>query len=326
MKLKFWGTRGSLPRSLDQSDLAGVIERAVRLAKNQGINTLDGFVKACKEGTLGQPSTYGGRTSCTEIISQERSFIVDMGSGLSDLGYQPQSKDSPKEYTIFLTHMHWDHIMGMPFFLPIYTPRTKITIYHVHKNAPQAVQTLFNGVNFPVKWEDLGATIVFRQIKIYQSVDLGDGLEATAFVLDHPGGCFGFRFEDRQHSVAVGVDGEYKRVSEEELGKDLKYYQDLDVLVFDAQYEIDELASRFDWGHCSPPIGVDLALREGIKHLIFTHHDPRGSEDRIHGMLSSAQAHLDKNLASHKKIWEKRNQPQGPLLYSAFDGLNFEWP
>ncbi len=322
MQIKLWGTRGSLPRALGDQAASTLIDDLVNRATQMGIKSLADFQAACQIGGKLQPVTYGGHTTCTEIMHKGQSIFIDMGTGITDAGMHAIA-EGRKEFSILLTHMHWDHIMGLPFFVPIYTPRNKITIYHVHKNAPQHVQILFNGINFPVKWEDLAATIVFKQVKIYQTFDLL-GTKVTPFALDHPGGSFGYRVEAEGKSVAVGVDGEYKRLTPDELGKDLLYYQNLDMLIFDAQYEMNELANRYDWGHCSPPLGIDLALREGIRHLVFTHHDPRGSEERARKMLSDAHTYLKNQLPGFRKIWEKRKQPDGPVLYSAYDGMVFE--
>ncbi len=319
LRIKLWGTRGSLPRALGHQAAEVLIGQLIERGKELNIKTLDEFKAACQTGGKLHPITAGGHTTCAEIIHKNHSILCDMGTGITDAGVAAMA-EGRKEFSILLTHMHWDHIMGLPFFVPIYTPRNKITIYHVHKNAPQYVQILFNGINFPVKWEDLAATIVFKQVKIYQSFDLG-GAHVTPFALDHPGGSFGYRIEGDGKSVAIGVDGEYKRLTPDELGKDLAYYQNLDLLIFDAQYEMDELISRYDWGHCSPPIGVDLALREGIRNLVFTHHDPRGTEARSRAMFDSAVKHLQAQLPNHKKVWEKRKQPQGPVLFSAYDGM-----
>ena len=145
---------------------------------------------------------------------------------------------------------------------------------------PEHVKILFNGVNFPVKWDQLSATINFKRLKLYETIEFSD-VKVSSFALDHPGGSFGYRFDSNDgKSIAIAVDGEFKRITKKDLGKDLKAYQNLDLLVFDAQYELDELTSRHDWGHCSPPIGVDLALREGVKNLILTHHDPMSDNQK----------------------------------------------
>ena len=318
MKVKFWGTRGSLPQTTNNTEFLSLIDDLITEAGSQGIRTLRTFKMSLNQGDFGTPVVYGGNTTCTEIIHGDRVYFVDMGTGLREAGSYYMSR-GVKEFHIFVTHMHWDHIMGLPFFVPVHAAGCKIKIYHVHRNGPEAVKINFNGVNFPLTFEQLGGKIEFELLKLYDAKDFGD-IKVTPFVLDHPGGCFGYRFDTKDHSVAVGVDGEYKRITREQLGNDLPYYQDLDLLIFDAQYEISELASRFDWGHSSPPIGVDLAVREGIKHIAFTHHDPWSTPAKLKRMKEAADAHLKTLLPAHKAVWDKLSLA-GPKLSTAYDGF-----
>lgn len=322
MKLKLWGTRGSLPRAIGNHEFIEIVDQLARKAEKAGLASISEFRNAMRDGDLATPLTLGGNTMCTEVIHSNHRFFVDMGTGITDAGEEAMTSGRT-EFQIFQTHMHWDHIMGMPFFKPLFIPGNKIVIYHVHANAPEYIKIQFNGINFPVKWEQLSAAIEFRKVKLYEKLKFND-IVVSPFALDHPGGCFGWRFEAGGKSAMIGVDGEYKRTSKEELGRDLEYYQNLDLLIFDAQYEMDELASRFDWGHASPPIGVDLALREGIRNLVLVHHDPRASEERAIRMLEHAQHHLKAQLSQHQEIWKKLVQPQGPRLISGYDGLEID--
>lgn len=319
MKVKFWGTRGSLPQATSNSDFMAVLDELIQTASAQGIRTTRTLKAALESGQLPTPLSYGGNTACTEVTHGDKFFFVDMGSGLREAGsfYMPKGI---KEFHIFLTHMHWDHIMGLPFFVPVHVPGCTVKIYHVHRNAPEHVRINFNGINFPLTNEQLGGKIEFEQLKLYEPKDFGD-VKVTAFSLDHPGGSFGYRFEAGGKSCAIGVDGEFKRVSQAELGKDLRYYQNLDLLVFDAQYEISELASRFDWGHSTPTIGVDLAIREGIRKVAFSHHDPWSHPPKLRRMLEIAKKHLKNQLSPFEAQWKALGQPEGPEIFNAYDGL-----
>lgn len=321
MYIKCWGTRGSLPSAVNNAKFLTLLEDTVALGKKHGIEKSADLVEAVRSGKLHTPIVYGGNTTCTEIGHGKGTIYVDMGSGFREAGTAAMQQ-GVKEFHIFMTHMHWDHVMGMPFFIPIHVPGHKLNIYHVHKNAPEHIRINFNGVNFPLTWDQLNGKIEFHQLKLYEPVQFAD-LSVTPFVLDHPGGSFGYRMDGGGKSLAIGVDGEYKRLTPKELGKDLKFFQNLDLLLFDAQYEMAELASRFDWGHCSPNIGVDLALREGIKQMLFTHHDPWSTEDKLRRMFANTVKYMHSQLDSYREVWEKL-QPEGPKLQMAYDGLTIE--
>ncbi|RZA23610.1 MAG: MBL fold metallo-hydrolase [Proteobacteria bacterium] len=317
-----WGTRGSLPRAITHHYFVDLVDNYAKNAEKSGLSTISEFRSALRDGDLGVPLVVGGHTTCNEILYKNQRIFVDMGTGFADASSTVMAQGRT-HHTVFVSHMHWDHIMGLPFFVPIYIPGHKITIYHVHPNTPEFIKIQFNGVNFPVTWDQLGAEIEFKKLKLYQTVDF-EGLKITPFALDHPGGSFGYRFETDERSLAIGVDGEYKRISAKDLGKDLKFYQNLDLLVFDGQYEMNELASRYDWGHSSPPIGVDLALREGIRNVIITHHDPRADEKKGRQMLDQTLLYRNKQLPTFQKIWDDLGQPEGPALHLAYDGFEFD--
>lgn len=317
-----WGTRGSLPRAITNDTFVGLVDKYAKDAEKAGLSSISEFRNALRDGDLGMPLVFGGNTTCNEISHKNQRIFVDMGTGFAEASSEVMAQGRT-EFHVFVTHLHWDHIMGMPFFVPLYIPGSKITLYHVHPHAPEFIRIQFNGINFPVKWDQLGATIEFKQIKPYSPVKFDD-LSVTPFALDHPGGSFGYRFDVDGYSLAIGVDGEYKRLTPKDLGKDLAFYQNLDLLVFDGQYEMDELASRYDWGHCSPPIGVELALREGIRNLIITHHDPRASEDKERSMLAQALDHRNKQLSYYQAVWQKLGQPEGPAIQLAYDGMEFD--
>lgn len=317
MKVRLWGTRGSIPRAIGHDSLCDTMSRILRKAKSQGLATVDQLLAAIADGSLGKPLILGGDTSCYEFDCGSKSAYVDMGTGIIQ-ALNREFHQGIRNFAVFQTHVHWDHIMGMPYLLPIYSKGCKLTIYHVHRHAPQFIKSQFNGVNFPVPWREVAPNVEFVPIAPYAPLTFGDAI-VTPFTLDHPGDCYGYRFDHRDGtSVAIGVDGEYKRFSREELGKDLPFYQNLDLLVFDGQYDADELEKRFDWGHCTPQKGAALAVREGIRHLVLAHHDPETSEEKAFAMLKDAEKYIASLMPEHRESWS--HQPQGPIVHMAYDG------
>ena len=264
------------------------------------------------------PLIHGGDTSCVEIGDADNSVYVDMGSGFRSVGTQALERGQ-KEFHIFLTHMHWDHVIGMPFFRPVFAPGNTLHIYHVHKDSPEFVKLNFNGVNFPILWDDLGSDIHFHQINPYETVKVGN-ISTTPFTLDHPGHSYGYRMESEGKSIVIGFDSEYIRMKPEELGKDLEYYQNLDLLIFDGQYSEDELKERKGWGHSTPTVGTELALREGIKNVAFTHHDPWSDRKKLEEMHQTAEAYKSKHIKKHSH-W---SGTKGPNLIYAYDHLRID--
>ena len=316
MQIKLWGTRGSLPRAMTDERLQNCLSSLLQRAEKQGVTNL---VDLRKFVDSQRPLTFGGNTTCTEINDGINSYLVDLGTGLTNYAELGQTNKT-KHYTFFVSHLHWDHINGLPFFPPIYDNECRIDIYHVHQRAEDYLALEFNGVNFPVRWQELDADIHFHQLKVHQPLELAGGLTVTPFKLDHPGDSFGFRFEQGTRSVAIAVDNELQRRTSDELGEDLRYYQHLDLLLFDSQYELSELAHKYDWGHSSPTLGIDLAYREMIKQLVLVHHDPWADDYKLQEKISDAQDYARKIYPQYRKQWQSV-QEGGPRIIAGYDGL-----
>lgn len=320
MYVKFWGTRGSTPRAFAHDDIVALLRRLSSSGKKGGKTTIDEVLAAYTAAPTDIPLGFGGDTTCVEIGHDRQSLFVDMGSGIRQAGTEA-SAAGIKEFHLLVTHMHWDHVLGLPFFRPIFEKGNTLHIYHVHKDAPEFIKVNFNGTNFPVTWNDLGSKVNFHQLKPYKASIIA-GLQIEPFRLDHPGDSFGYRIEAGSKAVCIGFDSEYTRTSRSDLGPDLKYYQNLDLLIFDGQYTPAELELRKGWGHSTPITGCELALREGIKKVAFTHHDPWSDFDKLVSMWEAAQAHATALLPKYAAGW--KDQPDGPKLIYAYDRLRLD--
>lgn len=320
MRLKLWGTRGSLPRVMTHQSLVDSLLHLLQVAAARGVDGIDAL-RAFIKDARNQPLTYGGNTTCTEIRHRHRSYVVDLGTGLVAFA-EAQRIAGNRNFSFFISHLHWDHILGLPFFPQIYERGCEIDIYHVHKHAPEYLCLKFNGVNFPVRWEELGAQINFHQLELHQPRRFDD-LTVTPFQLDHPGDAYGYRFDSQTAAAGIALDNELKRRTASELGRDQQCYHGLDVLLFDSQYDLNELAEKYDWGHSSPDLGIDLAFQEMIKTMVLVHHNPTADDRCLHDKLKRACNYAEQAYPQHRHRWEQV-QPGGPRIIAGYDGLEIE--
>jgi len=216
------------------------------------------------------------------------------------------------EAHIFLTHFHWDHLVGLPFFIPIFIPGNKIHIYAVQDTVNTFLDHLFCKPFFPLEKKDLGAEIILHQLEPRKSYEVDD-IKLTPYQLDHPDPCWGYRVEAYGSSYAHCVDTECTRMSKAELGEDLPLYEEADLLLFDAQYSLQEVTNRINWGHSASSIGMDIAVREKVKRIIFVHHDPYAPD--------TALKDQEKKCLKYYKLLKKQADRHG----ESFHELEWEY-
>jgi phosphoribosyl 1,2-cyclic phosphodiesterase len=303
LKIKLWGTRGSLPSPYTplqvEERIRSVLTRFLREG-HTAIEDVDHFLMGLPRHEFGG---FGGNTACVEVstsaltgsgsdVDSGAHFIIDAGSGLKNL--TPKLMSGPLgrgkgETHIFFTHFHWDHIIGLPFFVPLYIPGNTIHLYAVQKDLPQMMEMLFKKPYFPVPLKALAAKIVYHELdprKPFTIPNAGTGvndspLVVTPYQMDHPDPCWGYRIEYGGKAAAYCVDTEGTRISKLLLDQDFPMYQNLDLMIFDSQYTIEEAIEKMNWGHSAATIGLDLALREHIRKVAFVHHDPMASDEKI---------------------------------------------
>lgn len=295
MQIKLWGVRGSLPTPHSPETMQLRLKKAIEgfLEKGHSSSTeIDLFLSSLPDRETGG---YGGNTICVEVRAGQKNLIIDAGSGIRRLGeslLQGPCGKGQGEAHIFFTHFHWDHLVGLPFFVPIFIPGNTIHFYAVQPELEECVRTMFRKPFFPVPFESLGAKIEFHRLEPYQTITTQE-MSLTPYQLDHPDPCWGYRIEREGRVYAHCVDTEASRVSSDELGRDRGLYQNADLVLFDAQYTLLEAAEKMNWGHSAAPIGLDIALREKAKRILFTHHDPGASDEKISDAEKQTQDYLE---------------------------------
>jgi phosphoribosyl 1,2-cyclic phosphodiesterase len=282
MQVRLWGVRGSLPSPITPEHarwrLEEVLTQFARLRDSNVQVDARTFLDTLPQHLTGG---YGGNTSCAEVIAGKSRLLIDAGSGLRGFSEMiMQTAPTTDEFHLYFTHFHWDHLIGLPFFVPLYVKGKTIHIYAVHDDLEISLKALFTKPNFPVPYEVVKHQIKIHKLEPRKQFKVGD-LAVTPFQLDHPDPSWGARVEAGGKSLAWAVDSECTRSSHEELGEDVKLYQNADLMVFDAQYSFSEALEKINWGHSSAPIGIDLALRENVKLALFAHHDPAATDENI---------------------------------------------
>jgi phosphoribosyl 1,2-cyclic phosphodiesterase/peroxiredoxin len=286
LQLKFWGTRGSIPVS--------------------GVDHV----------------RYGGNTSCVSLTTDTgHLYILDCGSGLRELGAFLMSPEWPHGFQhtngktdkiiegyILLSHTHWDHIQGFPFFVPVFRPGNRFNIIG-SSTCSQTISSILAGqmeqTYFPVSLEALPSQLTFYSL--HDKVAWLDGAQVTGHALKHPIPSTAYRIEIGGTSVVYATDNEPLSLPDLKpgvlLGDDVidanlvNLARNADILIHDAQYSTSELVNgKEGWGHSSVEVAVDTALRANVKKLVLYHHDPAHSDQTIDGLLELAR----QRVASHK--------------------------
>ena len=276
MKIKFWGVRGSIPCP--------------------GSHTMK----------------YGGNGACMElrVDGRKQIIVIDAGSGIRELGNALVANDlanGPLQIGLYLSHTHWDHIMGFPYFTPIYIPGTKMDVHGPVSFEDDPLKDVVGGQMkyryFPINVGELASDIEYKRLREEPGQDLGDGLLLTTKFINHPITALGYRFEHKgkvfctcydhepyrnlfitdpdhpEYDEAMAVEGE--EVAKEQNRAIEEFFKGADLLVHDSQYTAEEYTTKLDWGHSPMEHAVEAANRAGVKKLALFHHDPDRTDVQI---------------------------------------------
>ncbi len=320
LKLKFWGVRGSLPASPSPETWVGDFEKIMKSFFEKGYRDVSQVREFISTHTISQIGGFGCHTTCVEVNCGDQQIIIDGGSGIRNLGdmmMKGQAGKGKAVIHIFLTHFHWDHLIGLPFFAPHFIAGNEINYYAVQPELPEMVKIKFRRPMFPVPFESLGAKINFHILEPRKALQLGE-MMITPYQLDHPDPCWGYKIESGGKAYAHCVDTEGTRTSRESLGADLPLYQGIDLMYFDAQYTLPELAEKANWGHSAAQLGLDLAFREGIKYVLFAHHDPGADTNQLYELKNQTREYYDWKIKTSES--SRTHLPMVKWRY-AYEGL-----
>lgn len=238
---------------------------------------------------------YGGNTTCLEVRLPDASvLIIDAGTGIRQLGAEIAASEA-LSLTLLLTHFHWDHIQGIPFFTPLYAKHNQLDIYSPRPiaEAREILEGQMSAPLFPIPFEYLVAVRNFHLVR--EPFEVGPVL-VTPFALNHPQGASGYRLDCGQYSVVHASDHEPGNASVDE--GILRVAEGADVLICDAQYTPAEYEGRIGWGHGTWLYATRTAKRASVKKVVLTHHDPDHDDEFVDRILALARAEFPNTVAA----------------------------
>ena len=321
MRLRFWGTRGSLPVALTWRDLRERLALALVQGNGRGLDTIEkaaAFVEHELDPGLAQ--TFGGHSPCVEFIPRGAAphpeyFVCDMGSGARAFGEHVLARQAgaPATINILMSHTHWDHIMGFPFFGPAYRKGCRIRIYGCHDTLEKAFRLQQDPPCFPVPFSALGASIEFVHLAPGRAQQIS-GVEVTPHRQDHSGDSYGFRISAGGRTFVYSTDSEHRLDQPAARADFIAFFREADAVIFDAMYSLAESISvKADWGHSSNVIGVELCQLARAKRLVLFHHEP-ANDDRV----------LARILQETRRLEELTRDGERLEIVGAYDGLEME--
>jgi anti-anti-sigma factor len=295
MRVTFWGVRGSIPAPLRAKEIE--IKLAAALMGAQEVDLND--VRAVQAYVAGLPplvrGTVGGNTPCVSIEVGDQWIILDAGSGLRDLGEELVQREFGRGEGvahILISHTHWDHIQGFPFFRPTFVRGNRITIYSPIPKIEQRIRNQQVPEYFPKQVDQIArADLSFVQLQENRPVTIA-GVEVNSILQSHPGQSYGYRLDGKGASIVYASDAEYKKLGEAHTQRYIDFMRDADLLIFDAQYTLSDSFQREDWGHSSSIIGVDMAVRANVKRLSLFHFEHIYTDRQVRAILDDTLSYI----------------------------------
>ncbi|TGN18927.1 MBL fold metallo-hydrolase [Leptospira idonii] len=313
MKITLFGVRGSLPTPVSKKEQQEKMLKVLKMAKEEWTKDPKGFSEEKFLESLPMPlhQDLGGNTTCVYLEGDAgEKIIFDMGTGMRILGNQlaPLAFSGEEmDINVLVSHTHWDHIQGWPFFKPAYSPTTNIHFYSAIENLEERLIRQQHPENFPITLHQMASKKHFHLWKEFESYPIGN-LKVIPFGLRHPGSCTGYRVREGSKYFLFCTDVEYREEDRAHLMQLKPHIAGADLIVIDAQYSTAEAEKKIGWGHTAVGKAVEFAEMMEIKSVVLTHHEPDHDDHEVIRII------LDEGKAT---------QPEKTKIHIAHEGQSF---
>ncbi|HCM26058.1 MAG: MBL fold metallo-hydrolase [Treponema sp. GWB1_62_6] len=292
MRVRFWGVRGSLPTPLSSAQLRSKISAILERISPDDLEsprTRERFLAELPPWLFG---VVGGNTPCVEVRTEGNEVLIfDAGTGIRELGVAvAKERPKPSRYRMFFSHLHWDHIQGLPFFGPAYDPSVSIDFHAPFDGLEAVLRDQMCAPRFPVGLDVMGAQKRF--VKLNEPLCVGDA-QISWRRMNHPGASYSYAVTEGVKRIVYATDTELSSDDFLRDDENAAFFGGADLIVIDAQYTLGEAIEKYSWGHSAFSLAADFASNWGIRKLVLFHHDPTYDDKKLYGILQSARWYID---------------------------------
>ena len=310
MNIHFWGVRGSIPTPVSPAKLKSKISAIIEQITPEDLESAESRELFLSELPPWLSGTVGGNSSCVSVtfdnppksslaepesggvFPSDECIVFDCGSGIREMGIAHISeKRGINQYHIFMSHFHWDHIQGLPFFIPAYNPAVNINFYSPVASLEKILSDQMVSPYFPVPISVMGS----RKKFIYLENDINlYGHTVKIKKMNHPGGSYAYCINDNGKRLIYATDIELTSGDFLKNEENTSFFKDADLIIIDCQYTLGEAIEKYNWGHSAFSLAVDFAANWNIKRMVMFHHDPAYDDHKLYSLLQTARWYLER--------------------------------
>lgn len=287
MDIHFWGVRGSIPTPLSSQQIRTKVFSALQRIKAEDIESDEAKEKFVDSLPWWITGTVGGNTPCVEATLKDGTKLVfDAGSGMRVMG---KFADPPADgrYHLFMSHFHWDHIQGLPFFDAAYNPKIIFEVYSPFKDMKEYFANQMSAPYYPVDFSAIEKHFNFHVIDADKILKIGTA-EISCVKMSHPGDSYTYSVVEDGHKFVYATDIELGSKDFVHTDERCKIFENADVMLIDSQYTVEEALRKVNWGHSAFCYAIDFAAAWKIKKMYMFHHEPTYDDRKLNTILESA--------------------------------------